>query len=304
MRTESEQISKTLSGKGKRRPHVVINPSDLEIFRLVYEYRFLRREHLSILTGRPMTRLHRRLLLLVEADYLARIIFPQKKHIYALGREAVSELVEKGIADPELADKRSRVHELKELGVKHEMMIVDLHVTLELASRGSPIRLVGWKEGRGLHDHVTVRDGAHIKKLPVGPDAFFTLEDSRWPVGNNRRHFFLEADRSSATHTRFRDKIRAYFHYRNQKLHEQKHGIKFFRVVTVAETDKRARNLASDARSFLPEGVPRKHYFFSSLENFSVENPKPILKAVHFSPRDPAARFALMPTSVDAGGGV
>jgi len=37
----------------------VLTKGDMEIFRLIYEYRFLRREHISALTGRPLKRLHR-----------------------------------------------------------------------------------------------------------------------------------------------------------------------------------------------------------------------------------------------------
>jgi hypothetical protein len=57
-------------------------------------------------------------------------------------------------------------------------------------------------------------------------------------------------------------------------------------VLTVATSDERAKNLSAMANSLLPERA-WKYYRFSSLKNFSVENPAPILEAVHFSPRDP-----------------
>jgi hypothetical protein len=264
---------------------LVLIDGDVAIFKLVYEYRLLRRDHLSALTGRPLKRLHRRLLQLVKAAYLTTIKLPQQRHIYALGRLSVPVLVEQGIADPALLGDRLRTHELKELFLKHEMMIVDLHVTLELATRGNPVGLVAWREGRELHDYVRIADGHSESRLPIRPDALFTLEDSRRSSGHNRVHFVLEADRSTENHARFRDKIRGYFHYIEQGLHVKKFDIQNFRVLTVATTQERARNLVAMTRTLLPERG-WKYFFFSSLKNFKVENPAPILEAVHLSPRD------------------
>ena len=108
---------------------------DIEIFRLLYEYRLLRTEHVSALTLRSPKKIHGRLIKLVRKHYIIVIRLPQQKHIYSLGREALPVLVEQGIASPELLDERLRVRELKDLFLKHEMMIVDLHVVMAMASR-------------------------------------------------------------------------------------------------------------------------------------------------------------------------
>ena len=294
MNEPSEKIREDNKTRSSGRERVVLVVGDLAIFKLVYEYRLLRREHLSALTGRPLKRLHRRLLKLVRSRHLTNIKLPQQKHIYGLGPLAVPVLVEEGIADPEMLAQRSRIHELKELFLKHEMMVVDLHVMLALATRGHDLRLVAWREGRELYDSVTVSDHDGMNKLPVRPDAFFTLEDSRRRAGANQVHFFLEADRSTETHSRFRDKIRAYWHYIEQGLHVQKFGIRNVRVLTVGKTDERAKSLTLLTGSLLPERA-RKYYFFSSLNNFSIENASPILEAVHRSPRDADLRYPLVP---------
>jgi hypothetical protein len=165
------------------------------------------------------------------------------------------------------------------------MMIVDFHVMLALAGKTDALKLVGWREGRELYDSVTVADHAGVNKLPVRPDAFFTVEDSRRPAGANRANFFLEADRSTATQTRFRDKIRAYWHYLEQGLHTEKFQIKNFRVLTLTLTPARARNLCALAAALLPERA-RKYYLFTSIEHFSLEKPAPILENVYLSPRN------------------
>src|ERR1700722_3436068 len=79
-----------------------LTAGDVEIFRLLYEYRMLRREHMSVLTGRPSKRLHRRLLKLVAEGYATSIRLPQQKHIYALGKAALPVVVAQGLAGGEL----------------------------------------------------------------------------------------------------------------------------------------------------------------------------------------------------------
>jgi len=275
---------------------LVLNSGDIAIFKLIYEHRFLRREHLSALTGRPAKRLHRRLFKLITAGYLSAIRLPQQKHIYSLGKASVPVLVEQGIAPDDLLAQRTRVHELKELFLRHEMMIVDIHVILTLASRTSDLRLVAWQEGRALYDSVNVSERDGLRRLPIRPDAYFTIEDTRRPAGANRAHFFLEADRSTATQTRFTDKIRAYWHYLEQGLHTSKFGIKTFRALTVTVTDERAQNLCQLAAALLPERA-RKYFLFSSLKTFSLENPAPIFGTTYLSARnpEPGARFPLVP---------
>jgi len=226
---------------------------DIEILSLLYEYRFLHIGHLIALTGRRHQMIHRRLLKLVERRFIARITPPAHKHIYTLGRTAASVLVEQGIAPLEFIDARLRHHELKELFLKHTLMIVDLHVGLARATRDSHARLVAWMQGQDLYDRVTFREEAKNVRLPVRPDAFFTLEDATRDPGKNRLHFMLEADRSTTTHERFLKKIKAYWHYFNQELHTKKYSIKSFRVVTVALTMERALNLRQAAEHILPQ---------------------------------------------------
>jgi len=63
--------------------------------------------------------------------------------------------------------ERLRTYELKELFLKHEMMIVDIHVMLSLAGREGLLKLVAWREGRELFDSVPVADYDGLNKLPV-----------------------------------------------------------------------------------------------------------------------------------------
>ena len=59
----------------------VLSAGDVELFILLYAFRFLRREQIGALTGRPPRRLHRRLLKLIENGYLTLFGFPSKMMI-------------------------------------------------------------------------------------------------------------------------------------------------------------------------------------------------------------------------------
>jgi hypothetical protein len=123
------------------------------------------------------------------------------------------------------------------------------------------------------------------------------LQDNRRPEGQNRAHFFLEADRSTTSHARFQKKIRAYWHYGQQGLHSRKFGIKKFRVVVVTLTWERARNLCEAAAKVLPQGPARQAYLFTAIKNVSMEEPTGILEDVFIRPSDylNGDRCALIP---------
>jgi hypothetical protein len=266
---------------------------DIEILGLVLDHRFLQRGQVSALTGRHPKRLHRRLSKLEQHGYLTTLRFPHREYIYGLGRAGSLILVEQGRAEAELLEDRLRTHELTELFLKHEMMIVDIHVRLTLASHADAVRIELWKEGSELHDSVVAVDHKGSSRLPVRPDAFFSLLDSRRQEGANRANYMLEADRSTTTHTRFEDKIRAYWAYIEQGRHQQKFAIKGFRVLTVTLTDARAKNLSAFAASVLPERA-RKYFFFTPIGRL-LESAEPFAERLCCCPRTPDELHALVP---------
>jgi hypothetical protein len=89
--------------------------------------------------------------------------------------------------------QRLRTHELKELFFKHEMLLVDVHTIMGVAGAvaGAEIRLVEWLEGKDLNDSVMITTPGGISRVPIQPDAYLTIEDSRRPDGVNRIRFFL-----------------------------------------------------------------------------------------------------------------
>jgi hypothetical protein len=137
-----------------------------------------------------------------------------------------------------------------------------------LLTRPGPIELAHWHEGPTLWDRASV-DGS---ELPVRPDAWFTLRHTGRPEGRNRLHYFLEADRSTMSHKRMEQKIRAYLAYHQQQRYAAKYpGMETFLVVTVTETRGRAKALQQDLHALLPTAKSRRAYLFVPLEDLALE---------------------------------
>ena len=218
--------------------------SDLPILQSVYELRLATIDHIGALVDRSYKRAADRLAKLEERQYLTRITRRPHKHAYRIGREGVPVLIEHGYAPRELADRRLRQNELKELGIKHALFIADIHVKIILLARLHGLTLSNWVEGPSLWDKVTTSDNVVI---PIRPDAWFTIDS---PEGCG--HFFLEADRGTMAHSRMRDKVAGYAAYFHQRRHTKKYPeMKVFRVATITETRGRAEGLAAEFRRFM-----------------------------------------------------
>jgi hypothetical protein len=288
-------VSEVVAGAGT--PGFQLTDNDRDLIRAVYDYRFLHIDHLSALVNRSYKKVHGRLLKLVQNRFLARIEFRFQKHIYVIGRVGIDVLVEQGIASREVIEFRLRHQELKELFLRHQLLLVDLRCILELACRGTSIRLATWREGKHLWDRVVTWHDRERVELPVCPDAYFTLEDGSRPEGGNRLNFFLEADRSTSTHKRFQQKLIAYRQYLEDGRHIKKYGIKSFRVVTFTLTERRALCLSAAAREVLPENAFR-YFLFASVQGLSIADPKPILSDIFVTPgkeTGTGARLRLVP---------
>jgi len=272
-------------------------PKDIEIIEWVYQCRRAHIPHLVTLTGRSRQKLNSRLVRLVEQGYLHVLKRPFQHYIYSIGRRATPILVERGIATHVEVERRVRVREASELFLNHEMMLVDVHVSLVSACRENNINLKNWQEGADLYDSVWVRKDGERIKLPVRPDAFFTLEEATRPDGNTPAHFFVEVDRRTTTqHARFQRKITAYTNYYAQGLHTKKYGIKNFRVLTIATSEARAHNLCETVSETIPRKLG-KFYYFAPVSHFLTENHTDIFKDIFVSPRDFNAgkRYHLIP---------
>jgi hypothetical protein len=246
-----------------------LQDSDIELLNYVFQLRLATVDHLSALSGRSVRALWGRLLKLKERRYLAPVARMMQKHVYGIGSAGVAALTEYGYAPQDVADKRLRHRELSEIGIRHSLFVADIHAHLILLTRDGPVRLSRWQEGRALWDSVVARGGA--APIPVRPDAYFVLQDTRRPIRKDEVHVFLEADRSTMAHSRMAAKITGYLAYYEQGLHARKYpGMASFLVATVTQTRARAEELRSDLRDLIPHSAKRRAYPFLAFDDLTV----------------------------------
>lgn len=289
---EGERVAEKRRG---RRKGLVVTDRDVDILKLIHDYRLLRIEQIVALTGRTYTRIHRRLKGLFDAGFLKRRELPQKKDIYYIARPGLAVLLSHGRVSDEQAERRSREHELKPATLDHEMMIADIHIALELATREGPMKITLWDEGEAIRDTFDVTDSGGTRRVTINPDALFRLKDTRRPESGNSRIFFLEADRSSMLivpregSQRFRDKIERYCSWIDTGRPFKTYDVQTFRVVTVTLTRERRDNLSADTEAFLTDNgrIKQNKFFLFGSQNDTPADPQAILTPMFRRPGDP-----------------
>lgn len=246
------------------------NDRDLEIVHYVYQLRVATLDHLTNLTKRSKKALERRLPKLRADRYLTRLKPRPHRGMYVIGPASIPVLIEAGYATDEIALRRRREAEWKDLHIPHALLVASIHVKLIVLCRESSMQLIDWQhDDPKLWDRVETADG----RLPVQPDAHFTLGRGGLPSQENitrSTRFFLEADVGTMSHGRIAKKITAYAAYHQQQRHVAKFGIRSFHVAIVTQTKVRAQNLRSQFHSRM-SASQRGAYHFISLEDLSPE---------------------------------
>jgi hypothetical protein len=264
---------------------------DAEILKRLIEYRFLQPCDFQKLTGRNIISLRRRLRQLVGQEYIERLTLPLEREapigsppdgfVYQLAARGIRRAKEYGFAD----DDYRYTREKSNLFLQHDLLITKIHLTLELAARGTPLELVAWEQRRSVLLDWAEHDD---KRLSVNPDALLGLKDRDKPEGLNTTYFFLEVVRSRESDYReqqsyFMRKIHGFIAYHRQGGHRERYGIGNFRVITVTPTKQRAMNLCEKLQK---AGLASGRFWFTDLAAVSPEEPARILDKVFFTPRD------------------
>jgi Replication-relaxation len=254
--------------------------SDMDFLRSVHLLRLATIHHLAALAsgpsgqGRSYTRTARRTAKLSQHGYLEPIKKPPRKVFYTLGKEGMAALVQLGYAPEEILHRQPHEKDLKDLFFNHFLHIKDTQVKLLLQTRGTPLRIAEWREDHGLYSHVTIQEEKNGKKanvrLPIRPDAFFVIQDTTRPEGEDSMAFVLEADQSQERHEVLRNKVKGYVNYYEQDLAFDQWGYELFRVLIVTKTPERATNLRTSLQPLIPDKL-RAHYLFTDLEALTLD---------------------------------
>ena len=259
----------------------VVSERDLDLLATILSYRFSPAVQLVRLVGGNEDVTHRRLRGLWERGLINRFAFPgirthSEFYYYLDNREALSLLAElRGLATHEqMLDeiKSNREKDYAQAAVrgqhmqlgflKHSLMVSRFHFLLDMACRrsGGRVALAAWRQGAQLAGHkVEVpkvkssrggneyfwEESGETERLPVEPDALFTLRFVDRPDGEQLSHFCYEADRGTMVSTDMLKKFRGYYHFiKKQQRHKEAFGIHPIRAVLVETRDEdRGRRL-------------------------------------------------------------
>ena len=233
---------------------IVLQARDEEIIKAVYEYGVLTGEQIERLFGFGCaTRRNVRLRSLFDHRFLERKFLPtlqgSAKALYVLGPLGVPVVSSRLGVDPqEVKLRMKRAREIKEMFLRHRLQVNEFRIAFSLAAARTPgARFDRW--------HAE----PEISETTIIPDAYceYAWDEKRWS-------FFLELDRSTESHRRFKAKVDAYLKYGFSGKYQREFGLKFFRVLVVTESDARRANLKK-----LVEGITDKMFWVAVISDLT-----------------------------------
>lgn len=272
------------SSTGKR---VELTKRDLEIFKLLARYRFLRSTYIHAFVGGNRTKLIERLgHLYHEEGYLDRpaqqweaVNARYMPVAYELGERGRRVLADAGLKAPRRAE-RARQY-------RHEAMICDILASIELESRATPgVRFIPWEEIlASAKMPVATRDGANPRAVVTRsgegtrgtpfeamlvPDAIFGIEYEN--AGKRSFRFFaLEADRNTEPVVRrdngqssYGRKIAQYQDVIRRGLFRDRWGLPNLLVLTVTVSEHHTLALLKAVQAIGADEVA-DHFLFRSI---------------------------------------
>jgi hypothetical protein len=294
---------------GKR---IRLTERDLEVFRLLTRYRFLRSTHLHALAGgRSDKRFVERLGdLYHEGGYIDRpkqqwqaINARYMPAVYELGKAGRSVLVEYSAAQQSGAAPAGRHGRRPSRHYHHELMICDILSSIEIGARADPsLRFISWSEilaspkmpettrnaarpmaARVPIAHAGFGTGSHRIDRPLVPDALFGLEYTA--RGTKQYRFFaLEADRNTEPivrgNLRQSSYLRKILQYREivaRSVYKTLWGLPNLLVLNVTINDRHRRNIMRLVDE-LTKGKGSTFLLFGTMPSLAslAQSPRPI----------------------------
>jgi hypothetical protein len=296
------------------KPKVLIQPRDVQIFKLLYDFRMLTADAVAQLAGPVEEKVAKdeyqfrdgresiikRLKLLSAADYINTIKKPGQKYIYTLGRKAADILAQQEGIPLEELNKSLDLQRRSERYFDHALMVSEFHTMLALAVQQRPnLKLLTWlNASEQLDTKVTIppamlteatrkwktQDQINLE-LPISPDAVFGLQDEK-----GKFYFMFEADRATMPNKRFLQKMTAYYYFWaldqcnewsvKAGIDPEGKAIEHFRVITYTTSPKRQENLVNAARQAIPEGEELEMFWFTNQAFLVQDKPGRIFEQI------------------------
>jgi hypothetical protein len=182
---------------------------DLSIIRTVYEYEGCGVAHIRKLffQGASVRSIpcYRRLSYLIKRGYLRSLLLPALNKHFLTPAPKARGVLSQLLKGEEI--KRFRIE--SPMLILHKLAICDIHVSLEVASKASPLFLLTqWTNESSLRrSPLCVEDPETKKQTLLIPDAGFTLLSQ---TTGRKADFFLEMDRATVSLKSIRQRLRGY----------------------------------------------------------------------------------------------
>lgn len=293
METAVRRRSRTCrQSTGKR---IALTSRDLEIFRLLGRYRYLRSTFIHAFVGGDRTKLIERLgHLYHEGEYINRpaqqwqaVNARYQPAIYELDAKGEAQLAESGLA-VEAATWLGRDRTTRQHQFAHALMICDVLASIELGAHANPsLRFITWQEilahprcphgNHGARQPIEFRLGIETDSAGRGlsantivPDAVFGIEYT----GDGRKTYrfcAVEADRATMPVTRtdprqssFRNKLLAYRDIIGQQAYRAQFGMPNLFVLTITMGAARMKSIMQSTAELVDD---TRFYLFKAREN-------------------------------------
>jgi hypothetical protein len=274
------------------KPQFALQPRDIEIIRLVAAYRLLASDQICALVGGSYQNLLRRMQLLYLGGFLDRPRFQtlrsNEKLIYALGKAGAALLAADDAGNRRwFGDWAEKNRQIRSPQIEHQMMISRFRSQLTLAGRANGVEISRWLPDGTVRESVSIETNREPINVPVCPDAVLTLTLLNEREGSNRVHVCLECDRSTMTTARFLLKARGYWHWWRSGQQTEQIAAHNFLVVTVTQSEERARNLAKAVAELdAPRHRGLRMFLFGCEREYVNEKYRAVLGPMWGSPAD------------------
>jgi len=163
--------------------------------------------------------------------------------VYSLDQRGAALLRERDLWEEEIIWKPEH-NRVGSSFIEHLLRTNDVRVAMVVAAGKGGFTIKKWLDDgtlkrRQMKDYVTIATpGGRRRKVAVIPDGYFVLD-----LGEKRAHFFIEVDRATLAHRRWKTRVQAYLAYTSQGLYQKKYQTKSLRILTITTGERRLENL-------------------------------------------------------------
>lgn len=228
---------------GNRRKGLVVQVRDYRLLAELAVMRVIDRQQAKIVAGfGSTTRANARLLALVRAGLLRRFFLGRGKSLYALSEKGAR------LADVPLRGPRRKQDEVlvADFFIEHQLAINDVYCAVRYGAMPTGgIRCIRWMS---FHEPIT-------KNIRLIPDGYAELGTQKEPIAA-----FIEVDLGHERGPVWKEKPRNYLQLALSGEFEQRFGLKRFRVLVLANSERRMHSLRK-----IVGAVTDKIFWFATL---------------------------------------